>query len=413
MPNITERLVRSIRPRSKPYELRDDKLKGFLVRVQPSGLASYVAEVGRGRRVTLGRVGPTTPARARELALSALAGAREGKSTDEIRAQVRPRRGGAKTLRDYLDKEYRTWAEHHLKRGGAEVDRIESRFAEFLDCPLSEINAWRLSKWKLSRLKAGISRYTVARDLSALRAALGRCMHGHNAFEGFEPDRRLPSNQRTRYLTEAEEANLRDALDRREQKLRCARESANVWRRARGYREFSPITSTYADHLKPMVLLSLNTGLRQGELFSLTWGDIELARRMLYVHAAAAKGGKPRHIPLNDEARQVLESWKEQSEPGGLVFPSRGGQRFNNTKRAWTAVLREAGIKDFTWHDMRHTFASRLVQAGVDLNVVRELLGHADLKMTLRYSHLAPGNLMDAVTRIAPARPEQAQAADT
>ena len=81
-------------------------------------------------------------------------------------------------------------------------------------------------------------------------------------------------------------------------------------------------------------------------------------------------------------------------KPTGRIF------EVGDIKKAWAAILTDAGIADFRFHDLRHHFASRLVQAGVPLNTVRELLGHADLKMTLRYAHLAPQDTASAVERL-------------
>jgi site-specific recombinase XerD len=83
---------------------------------------------------------------------------------------------------------------------------------------------------------------------------------------------------------------------------------------------------------------------------------------------------------------------------GVFLFPSINGEKlFDMPKKPWLAALKEADITGFRWHDMRHHFASRLVMAGIDLNTVRELLGHSDLKMTLRYAHLAPEHKAAAV----------------
>jgi integrase len=145
----------------------------------------------------------------------------------------------------------------------------------------------------------------------------------------------------------------------------------------------------FADHITPAVLLTMNTGLRRGELLALTWADI--VGDVLTVHGLGAKSGQTRHIPLNSEAVSVLHRWRAQSSGDRVIAVD------TSFKTAWASLLKAAKITRFRWHDLRHHFASRLVQAGVPLNTVRELLGHADLTMTLRYAHLAPAQTRAAV----------------
>jgi integrase len=141
--------------------------------------------------------------------------------------------------------------------------------------------------------------------------------------------------------------------------------------------------------------------MRRGELFALTWHSVDLVAGRITVHGATAKSGTTRHVPLNAEALAVLRGWRDQAPDGsGLVFPGKHGDALSNVRRSWEAVLRAAGITRFRWHDLRHTFASKLVMAGVDLNTVRELLGHSDYKMTQRYAHLAPEHKAAAVAKL-------------
>jgi len=129
----------------------------------------------------------------------------------------------------------------------------------------------------------------------------------------------------------------------------------------------------------------------------MTWADINWEAKMLTIRAENAKSGRQRHIPLNVEAMEVLQRW------GGQVGERRAGKVFDVTdiNKEWGELLVDAGIEDCRFHDLRHHFASRLVRAGVDLNTVRALLGHADISMTLRYAHLAPDTLAAAVAKLA------------
>lgn len=206
---------------------------------------------------------------------------------------------------------------------------------------------------------------------------------------------------RTRYLTVEEENALRSSLTERDERLRENRANGNAWRRARHQAVLPDLsTSAFADYLQPMVLLSLNTGLRRGEVLRLKWSDIDLLIRKLVVRGDNAKSGNTRYIPLNDEALATLQHWRTDVEAAEWVFPGHDGERLMSVKTSWKSVLQTAEILDFRWHDLRHHFASRLVMKGVDLNTVRELLGHSDLSMTLRYAHLSPEHKADAVAKL-------------
>jgi integrase len=404
---ITQRLVQSLAKRAKageitkPLEVRDRDLKGFILRAQPSGRLAYIVQLGRGRRMTLGDAAILTPAQGRAKAKVALGAVADGR---DPKAALKVDEGSAvPTLKYYIENSYADWIKANRKTGEALVARIKSCFFDaFADSPLDQITAWNIEKWRKARLQTGRTAATVNRDLSALKAALQRAVDweliDRNPLDKVKPGK-VDNAGVVRYLSPDEEARLRKALEERDRAMREARARGNAWRAERE-RDLMPEIGTFGDHLTPMVLVSLNTGIRRGELFGLDWRDLDLERGNLTIRGTGAKSGKTRHIPLNTEAARALKTWKEQTSDTGLVFVGRTGERFTNTKKAWTALLAEAGITGFRWHDLRHHFASRLVMAGVDLNTVRELLGHSDLTMTLRYAHLAPEHKAAAVARL-------------
>ena len=150
-----------------------------------------------------------------------------------------------------------------------------------------------------------------------------------------------------------------------------------------------------------MVIISLGTGVRRGELFQLRWEKINWKSRLISVAGDTAKSGQTRHISMNREVeRTVSQWWKQCGSPlEGLIFETRG-RPMVEVKTAWKRLLLSARISQFRWHDLRHDFASQLAQCGVDLNAIRELLGHTDLKMTLRYAHLCPNTTATAVAQL-------------
>jgi integrase len=409
---ITRDLIKSLTPAAKPYEVRDPRLKGFLVRVQPSGVMTYYAEYGRGKRHAIGRADALAPSQAFERARTVLAQATLG---NEPAARHEAK---AHTLRSFLDEVYEPWAKANIRTPKNTLGRLRANFPDLHNEKLGDINAWVVEKWRASRLKAGAKATTVNRDLDDLRSSLAKAVEwnidglkarGH-PLAGVKRSK-ADDNAIVRYLDDDEEKRLRAALDVREGRIRAERDRANAWRAERAYATMPDLRRVeYADYLKPMVLVSMNTGIRRGELFSLEWQDIKFreemvgGRRMkphLTVRGQSAKSRRIRHIPLNAEVLAVLQCWRAQRPADdNLVFPGRDGTRLDNVRKAWLGVLVDAKIKGFRWHDMRHHFASRLVMAGVSLNTVRELLGHADYKMTLRYAHLDPEHTAAAVERL-------------
>jgi integrase len=397
---IGNNLVKQLRPAAKPFEVRDTRVKGFLLRVQPSGSMTYYAEYGRGKRISLGRSEVLAPDKARQRAKDILAGAQFGEDPMEERRVAK-----AHTLRSFLAEEYEPWAKANIRTAAATVARLKTSFAEHLDKKLDELTPWLIEKWRAGRLKSGAKPATVNRDLDDLKSSLTKAV----AWGVIEANpiasvkrSKTDGSRSARFLSADEEARLRRALDDREERIRRERDSANAWRDERQYEQLSDLRAgALANYLKPLVLVSLHTGARRGELFALTWQSVDLDAARITVHGATAKSGTTRHIPLNSEALAVLRGWHERAaDKAGLVFPGKDGAAFNNVRRSWEGVLAAAQITRFRWHDLRHTFASKLVMAGVDLNTVRELLGHSDYKMTQRYAHLAPEHKAAAVAKL-------------
>lgn len=398
--NITNQLVKTIKPQVKAFEIRDTQLKGLLLRVQPTGLMVYYLEYKRGKRVKLGYAEVITPFQARELAKEGLSQAYKGEDPAD-----KKRCSKDQTYIQYLEEVYKPWLVSNLRRGEGTYNSLKSSFKEFHPIRLYEINTWLVEKWRLNKAKQGLKTSSINRQLADLRACMRR------AFEwGVIPAdplalvklKKTDTAAFTRYLRPEEEKRLREALDSREERIREARKSANEWRKERGYSLTCNLRDRYfADHLKPAVLLSLNTGLRRGELFGLRWSDIDLENQMLTVVSANAKTGKTRYVPLNQEASTIISQWFKQSDnKEGFVFENSAGKPLHDVRSSWDKVLVEAGIYNFRWHDLRHSFASHLVQSGIDLYVVKDLMGHSNVKMTERYAHLAPQNKLDAVLNL-------------
>ena len=153
------------------------------------------------------------------------------------------------------------------------------------------------------------------------------------------------------------------------------------------------------EYMKEIVLVALHTGMRKGEILGLTWDNVDLRNRLIVL--VKTKSNKIREIPMSNEVYELLQAKYQKStqDREACVFPSPDGKPYRDVA-AFRKAVQLAGIQNFWFHDLRHSFASYLVMAGVDLVTVKELLGHAELSTTLIYAHLAPKHKQAAIVQL-------------
>lgn len=408
--HISVSSIRTLEPAARVYEAVDDHIKGFLARVQPTGVItyyySYRTSDGTRKRHRIGRhPGITAPA-ARKAAELLAASVSQGSDPHAERKASRVKREKSKheSLGGFIELKYKDWALSHQRRGAETLQLLKSNFeASFYKKKLEEITAWDIQKWRTEKGKEGLKATSVNRRVTTLKAVLNKAVEWEvitsNPLQKIKP-LKIDAKHRVRFLSNEEEEQLRQALDDREAQMRESRASGNRWLEIRGREQRRPIIEHFADYLKPMIVLCLNTGLRRGEIFNLQWADVDLIKKTLTVEGSTAKSGQTRHVQLNSESATLLEHWRAQST-SDFVFPSPvTGGKLNNIKRSWGLLKERADIAKFRFHDLRHTFASKLVMAGVDLYTVKELMGHSTIQMTERYAHLAPEHKASAVEKL-------------
>jgi integrase len=374
---ITITSIKNLVPEDK--RLNDTEISGFHARITPSGLVTYYLFYRLNAKQVnhrLGIDGQITPAQARDLAKNKIAEVTQGVDVQAVRKNERTKSKYSKysTLQFFIDEKYTPWLQsHNPKTAARTVKAFKSSFSKFMDFQLSDINAWEVEKWRNKRLVDGVKPATTNRQINIIKGCLSRAVewgaidsHDLNKVKALQVD-----SSKVRYLSADEEARLRASLK-----------------------------SCDTHFLEPIVLLAMNTGMRKGELLSLDWDDVRFDNKILTVDFSNAKSGNTRHIPLNTEAFNTLKQWQQLSGTTGSVFKNNDNLPLKHFDLVWHAVLDAAKITHFRFHDLRHHFASKLVMARVDLNTVRELLGHSDLKMTLRYAHLAPEHKAAAVNLI-------------
>ncbi|WP_245738967.1 tyrosine-type recombinase/integrase [Nitrosomonas marina] len=217
-----------------------------------------------------------------------------------------------------------------------------------------------------SRSSEGVTNATTNRTLAVVRAILRRAQHEWEWIDKHPKIKMLPEpKKRIRWLTHDEADRLLRELP---------------------------------THLRDMARFTLETGLRQSNVSGLTWSQVDIDRKFAWIHPDQAKAKKAIPVPLSEAAIQIILEQKGKNDT--YIFTYGGNKIRNVSTKAWWKALDRAGIKDFRWHDLRHTWASWMVQNGCPLHVLQELGGWSNYEMVLRYAHLNSDHLSKYVNSL-------------
>ncbi len=292
----------------------------------------------------------------------------EAKKREEVRSQLLAPKVCDISFRALADE----YLDLHVSQKKAKNyfhQRIRVLLRAFGSRNLSQIGPKEVTRFQVERAKV-VSPATVNRDLAVMKGMFTKASEWGYAVEN--------PVKRVKFLRET---------GRRERFL--SREEADT------------LLKACSDWLRPLVTVALHTGMRRGELLGLAWRDVDFRTGYLHLDAGDTKSGYGRKVPMNQTVRGRLELLRADGPVRGLdvrVFAGPdGGDPLSTLRREYPRAVRMAKLSGFRFHDLRHSCASFLVQAGVPLNTVRDLLGHRSLAMTLRYAHLAPSDRHDAV----------------
>ena len=246
---------------------------------------------------------------------------------------------------------------------------------------LSEIDSFLIENYISKRIKDGVKESTINRELACLRKMFNKAIDWE--FVAENPISKVEffsekDNLKERILAEEEEDRLLD---------------------------------TSSEHLQPILIVALNTGMRLGEILNLEWRHIDLDAQRIRVEKT--KSGKIRFIEINTLLLQEFLKLRSKSGNGQFVFPNPETRRpYRDIKKAFKGACKRAGINGLRFHDLRHTFATRLIEKGVDLITIKDLLGHSTVKITERYTHSNSEQKRRAVELLTKIKQEKATTQD-
>lgn len=271
---------------------------------------------------------------------------------------------------DKFSDQYLEYAEANNKPRSytRKVDAFKHLKKHFIGKRLLDISPFTIEKYKQDRKDEGAAPATVNRELQSLRNLFNMAVKWGKLQKNPMAEVKLFKEPpgKDRILSEQEEDRLLEYVR----------------------------SNKKSQHLEAIIITALNTGMRKGEILNLKRSRVDFKSR--YIIVEETKNGETRKIPMNKQLTTILKNVKDKTRSSEYVF-SVNGNPYGDIKTGWWKALEEAKIENFRFHDLRHTFGSRLGMAGVDIKTIQELMGHKDIKMTMRYSHPTPEHKKHAV----------------
>ena len=334
---------------------REKKKKGRIIWTSKKWTIDFVNEHGDRIQKTLDH------AQTEEEAFHALMFEVQKVFDRKYKLERRRREIGFKTFAQIYVEDYMMTARRNFQ---SDVYRLNELNSFFKDTDLRDITPFTVERFRKSRLKAGNSKSTVNRYTALLKTMLNTAIQENYAEE----------NPVTKVKLYSEKDNLCERILTEQEEIRLYEASAN--------------------YLRPIITVALNTGMRKGEILNLKWSQVDLKAKRLRVEKT--KSQKLRFIPMNDN---VFNELNVQPKDGGVyVFANPAtGRPYYDVKRQFRNACLKADIEGLRFHDLRHTFATRLVEKGIHIKKIRDLLGHFSVTVTERYTHSTDEGMRKAV----------------
>ncbi|WP_456371190.1 phage integrase [Thermodesulfatator atlanticus] len=321
----------------------------------------YWVDVWVGGRRVRERIGPSrTAAKARELKLKQEEAKAKAMDGDNL--------GIFYTLADFWPR-YAAWCRIHNRDFKVKRQRWEKHVKPFFGHKaLARIDKRLATTYQQKRLSEGAKPATINREIALVRHMLSRAVEWgfieQNPLQGLS---QLPENNddKWKYLTEEDFLQLEKAIN---------------------------------PHYRDFLVFLTYTGLRLGDALRVTWKDVDLDGEVILIRGSRTKSGKAFGVPIHSKVKEILV---KRAENAGKNEEERIFRHSDSEfRRAFKKALKEAGLPDIRIHDLRHTFASWLALKGIPIQQIQALLGHSQITTTLRYAHLNPAVLKDAVARL-------------